>query len=102
MVDDLKNIHWLVPFKADNSHEVLNSNLASIRLRSGLFTLPFFNDHNVTFSENIYGIDEIECLFISKFAGNREDLLNTWIEIINFHRDNGKKIIFDYTDHHHH
>lgn len=96
----MKNIHWLVPYKINHNQEISNKNLASIRLRAGLFNLPCFNDFNVSFNENISDINEIDYLFIGKFAGNREDLLNTWIEIINLHRENGRKIIFDYTDHH--
>jgi len=69
-------------------------------LRAGLFNLSSFNNFTVSFNENISDIDEIDYLFVGKFAGNREDLVNTWVEIINLHRDNGKKIFFDYTDHH--
>jgi hypothetical protein len=96
----MKNIHWLVPYKINHNQDISNKNLASIRLRAGLFNLPCFNDFTVSFNENIYDIDEIDYLFVGKFAGNREDLVNTWVEIINLHRDNGKKIFFDYTDHH--
>ena len=96
----MKNIHWLVPYKINHNQDISNKNLASIRLRAGLFNLPCFNDFTVSFNENIYNIDEIDYLFVGKFAGNREDLVNTWVEIINLHRDNGKKIFFDYTDHH--
>ena len=96
----MKNIHWLVPYKINHNQDISNKNLASIRLRAGLFNLPCFNDFTVSFNENIYDIDEIDYLFVGKFAGNREDLVNTWVEIINLHRDNGEKIFFDYTDHH--
>lgn len=96
----MKNIHWLVPYKIKYNQEILNKNLASIRMRPGLFNLQCFNDFNVSFNENISDINRIDTLFVGKFAGNREDLLNPWIEIINSLRDNGKKIFFDYTDHH--
>jgi hypothetical protein len=96
----MKNIHWLVPYQINHKQDISNKNLASIRLRAGLFNLQTFNNFNVSFNENISDINEIDYLFVGKFAGNREDLFNTWIEIINFHRDNGKKIFFDYTDHH--
>src|SRR5210317_700319 len=96
----MKSIHWLVPYKINHNQDISNKNLASIRLRAGLFNLPCFNDFTVSFNENIYDIDEIDYLFVGKFAGNREDLVNTWVEIINLHRGNGKKIFFDYTDHH--
>ena len=96
----MKNIHWLVPYKINHNQDISNKNLASIRLRAGLFNLPSFNNFTVSFNENISDIDEIDYLFVGKFAGNREDLVNTWVEIINLHRDNGEKIFFDYTDHH--
>ena len=96
----MKNIHWLVPYKINHNQDISNKNLASIRLRAGLFNLSSFNNFTVSFNENISDIDEIDYLFVGKFAGNREDLVNTWVEIINLHRDNGKKIFFDYTDHH--
>ena len=96
----MKNIHWLVPYQINHNQDISNKNLASIRLRAGLFNLPSFNNFTVSFNENISDIDEIDYLFVGKFAGDREDLINTWIEIINLHRENGKKIFFDYTDHH--
>ena len=96
----MKNIHWLVPYQINHNQDISNKNLASIRLRAGLFNLPSFNNFTVSFNENISDIDEIDYLFVGKFAGNREDLVNTWVEIINLHRENGKKIFFDYTDHH--
>ena len=96
----MKSIHWLVPYQINHNQDISNKNLASIRLRAGLFNLPSFNNFTVSFNENISDIDEIDYLFVGKFAGNREDLVNTWIEIINLHRENGKKIFFDYTDHH--
>jgi len=96
----MKNIHWLVPYQINHNQDISNKNLASIRLRAGLFNLPSFNNFTVSFNENISDIDEIDYLFVGKFAGDREDLINTWIEIINLHRENCKKIFFDYTDHH--
>jgi len=96
----MKNIHWLVPYQINHNQDISNKNIASIRLRAGLFNLPSFNNFTVSFNQNISDIDEIDYLFVGKFASNREDLINTWIEIINLHRENGKKIFFDYTDHH--
>ena len=96
----MKSIHWLVPYQINHNQDISNKNLASIRLRAGLFNLLSFNNFTVSFNENISDINEIDYLFVGKFADNREDLVNTWIEIINLHRENGKKIFFDYTDHH--
>jgi hypothetical protein len=96
----MKSIHWLVPYKEIEPKDISLSNIASIRLRAGLFNLQTFNNFNVSFNENISDINEIDYLFVGKFIANREDLVNAWVEIINFHRNNGKKIFFDYTDHH--
>ena len=96
----MKSIHWLVPYQINHNQDISNKNIASIRLRAGLFNLHTFNIFNVSFNENISDINEIDYLFVGKFVDNREDLVNTWVEIINLHRDNGKKIFFDYTDHH--
>jgi len=96
----MKRIHWLVPYKINHNHEILNSNLASIRLRSALFNLPIFKDYKVTFSENINDIDELDYLFVGKISASREDLFNVWINYINSLRDKKTNIFFDYTDHH--
>ena len=96
----MKSIHWLVPYQINHNQDISNKNLASIRLRAGLFNHQIFNNFNISFDENISDINEIDFLFVGKFAGNRVDLLDPWIEIINLFRNNGKKIIFDYTDHH--
>ena len=96
----MKSIHWLVPHKVKEPKDILLSNIASIRLRTALFNLPFFNEYKLTINESIDDLDNIDYLFISKFPGNREDLLSNWFNIIDNHRKNSKKIFFDYTDHH--
>ena len=96
----MKNIHWLVPFKTNYNQEVLNSNIASIRLRSGLFNLPIFKDYKVIFSENINNTDDLDYLFVGKIGANREDLIELWLDYINLFREKNPNIFFDYTDHH--
>jgi len=96
----MKHIHWLVPYKIKDPIEISNVNLASIRLRSSIFNLSKFNEYKITINESIDDITNIDYLFVGKFAGNREDLLNSWLRIINLQRDAGKKLYFDYTDHH--
>jgi len=96
----MKNIHWLVPYKINHNQEILNSNLASIRLRSGLFTLPIFKDYKVIFCENINNVDNLDYLFVGKIGANREDLIDSWIDYINLFRKKNAGIFFDYTDHH--
>ena len=96
----MKNIHWLVPYKINHNQEILNSNIASIRLRSGLFTLPIFKDYKVIFCENINNVDNLDYLFVGKIGANREDLIDSWIDYINLFRKKNAGIFFDYTDHH--
>ena len=96
----MKKIHWLVPYQFIHNQDISNINMASIRLRAGLFNLRSFNNFTVSFNEHISEIDEIDYLFVGKIADNRKDLFKTWTEIISLHRDNDKKIFFDYTDHH--
>ena len=96
----MKNIHWLVPFKINQPDDVKNINIASIRIRAGLFMLPIFKGYDIAIDESISNIDNIDYLLIGKFAGNREDLLDRWYEYIKLQRSNGKTIYFDYTDDH--
>jgi hypothetical protein len=96
----MKSIHWLVPYKVKEPKDISLSNIASIRLRTALFNLPIFNEYKLTINESIDDLDNIDYLFVSKFPGNREDLITKWLELIENHRKNGRKIFFDYTDHH--
>ena len=96
----MKNIHWLVPHKVKEPKDISLSNIASIRLRTALFNLPIFNEYKLTINESIDDLDYIDYLFVSKFPSNREDLLTNWLNIIDNHKKNDKKIFFDYTDHH--
>ena len=96
----MKSIHWLVPHKLKELRDISLSNVASIRLRTSLFNLPIFSEYKVSINESIDDLDNIDYLFISKFPSNREDLLTNWLSLIDNHSKNGKKIFFDYTDHH--
>jgi hypothetical protein len=96
----MKSIHWLVPYKVKEPKDISLSNIASIRLRTALFNLPIFNEYKLSINESNDSLNDIDYLFISKLAHNREDLINNWLEIIDNQRSNSKKIFFDYTDHH--
>ena len=96
----MKSIHWLVPHKVKEPKDISISNLTSIRLRTSLFNLPIFCEYKITINESIDEINNIDYLFISKFSSKREDLITKWLELIENHRKNGRKIFFDYTDHH--
>tara|TARA_B100001093_G_scaffold425122_1_gene418526 strand:+ start:257 stop:1237 length:981 start_codon:yes stop_codon:yes gene_type:complete len=96
----MKHIHWLIPYKIYDKNKITNVNIASVRLRAGLFLHDLFKDFDVTFNEDISNINEIDILCVGKFAANRENLLEQWLNYINYLRKNKTKIIFDYTDHH--
>ena len=96
----MNNIHWLLPYKIEQLDEISKINIASARLRAGLFKLPTFNEYNVSFGESIKDFKNIDVLFIGKFAANREDLMDKWISYIDKIRKSGGKIFFDYTDNH--
>lgn len=96
----MKHIHWLIPYKLYDKNKITNVNIASLRLRAGLFLHDLFKNFDVTFNEDISNINEIDILFVGKFAANRQDLHEQWLNYINFLRKNNTKIFFDYTDHH--
>ena len=94
------HIHWLVPYTISNREDVSRMNLASARMRAGLFFLPTFKHFSVDLNELISDIESIDILCIGKFPSNRQDLFNIWINYINEYRDLGRKLFFDYTDNH--
>ena len=96
----MKNIHWLVPYKINQSDDIVKKNIASIRIRTGLFTLPIFKNYSITIDESISNSNNIDFLFIGKFPANRKDLFDKWSGYIKSQRDKGKVIYFDYTDSH--
>ncbi len=96
----MKNIHWLVPYKINHPDDIVKKNIASIRIRTGLFTLPIFKSYSLTIDESISNINNINFLFIGKFPGNRKDLFDKWSGYIKSQRGKGKIIYFDYTDSH--
>ncbi|QZP17602.1 hypothetical protein K6112_06155 [Methylophilales bacterium] len=96
----MKNIHWLVPQKVKDPDDISHSNLASVRLRAGLFNQSVFKNYKVNFNESISNFKEIDILFVGKFSANREDLFDKWLDYIEKLRKLGKKIYFDYTDNH--
>ncbi|MBT6014858.1 MAG: hypothetical protein HOG84_02870 [Nitrosomonadales bacterium] len=96
----MKHIHWLVPYKISNPEDIFKMNLASARLRSGLFFSPAFKKFSVNLNESISNLKSIDILLVGKFPENRQDLYKTWINYINKFRNLDKKIFFDYTDNH--
>jgi len=93
----MNNIHWLVPFKLNHPEEILKSDIASLRLRAGLFLLPIFDNYKLTINESISNIDDIDFLFIGKID-SRKELLYQWEQYISYYRNIGVKLFFDCTD----
>ena len=79
----MKNIHWLVPYKVSTLEAVSRMNLASARMRAGLFYLPAFKRYSVDLNELISDIESIDVLCVGKFPSNRQDLYKIWINYIN-------------------
>jgi len=96
----MKNIHWLVPYKINQLDDIFKQNIASIRIRAGLFTHPIFKSFSITMDESIPNIGNIDFLFIGAFPGDRKDLFDKWSGYIRSQREKGKFIYFDYKDNH--
>jgi hypothetical protein len=96
----MKNVHWLVPYKINQLDDVFKQNIASLRMRTGLFTHPIFKSYRITFDESISNINNINFLFISPLPENRKDLFDKWSGYIESERDKGKIIYFEYLDNH--
>ena len=73
----MKHIHWLVPYKISNPEDIFKMNLASARLRSGLFFSPAFKKFSVNLNESISNLKSIDILLVGKFPENRQDLYKT-------------------------
>ena len=96
----MKNIHWLVPYRINQLDDIFKKNIASIRIRTGLFTHPIFKSYRITIDESISNINSINFLFISPLPGDRQDLFDKWSGYIKSQRGKGTIIYFDYPDNH--
>jgi hypothetical protein len=92
-----KTIHWLIPYDNPSLDTVINSNLASIRLRLG--SLIRQKKLDVTFGNNIQ--NNPSALVIGKIGISRNNMReNLWINQIEEQKKMGTKILLDYTDDH--
>lgn len=92
-----KTIHWLVPYENPSVDTILNSNLASIRLRLGCLLRQ--RNYEVTFGNNIP--NKPYALVIGKIGASNSNIReNLWINQIAEQKNWGAKIILDYTDDH--
>ena len=93
----MKSIHWLVPYDSPSLDNILNSNLASIRLR--LACLLRNKNYEVTFGNNIQ--NNPSALVIGKIGISSNNMReNLWINQIEEQKKMGTKILLDYTDDH--
>ena len=90
-------IHWLLPFKIDNYSQLKKVNLASIRLRLGTF-IESIDDTSFEISAGEDIVNNPEVLVIGKLKSTNDQTIEYWLDKINLAKDNGVKIIIDYTD----
>lgn len=95
------SIAWLIPIPNCTLDAALKSNLASVRLRVALSAEKFIDKgYKVDFCDGEKNIIP-EILFIGKFNHSTDEArFNRWIKYINLCKENGTKIITDYTDNH--
>lgn len=95
------SITWLLPIPYCTLDTALKSNLASVRLRAALSAEKFTErGYKVNFCDGGENITP-EILFIGKFNHSTdEQRFNRWIDYINLCKNNGTRIIIDYTDNH--
>ena len=92
-----KTIHWLIPYDNPSLDTVINSNLASIRLRLG--SLIRQKKLDVTFGNNLQ--NNPSALVIGKIGTSSNNMReNLWVNQIEEQKRMGTKIVLDYTDDH--
>jgi hypothetical protein len=93
-------IHWLIPGNYKSVTDLHQSNVANVRMRAGLVA-KFASDIQIEFSAGDYVNKKADIIVIGKIGADcqhgREDL---WINQLSEVKNNYKKIILDYTDHH--
>ncbi len=92
-------IHWLLPFKIDDLSQIKEINLASVRLRLGAIIQNISDTSlEINVGENI--VNNPEVLVIGKLKSTNNQAIKFWLDKIKLAKDNGAKIIIDYTDNH--
>lgn len=92
-------IHWLLPFEIDHITQVKEVNLASVRLRLGSLIQNIDSRiFELTAGDEISNNTDI--LIIGKLKTLENQNFQFWIDKIKLAKQNGTKIIIDYTDNH--
>jgi len=96
-------IHWYLPLKLDHEQDLSSSALASIRLRAYPSILGLkAAGHAVSFGDSCDYQANVGAAIIGKLGAPDEvpQRQQSWSREILQLKQNGTKIIFDYTDHH--
>ena len=91
-------VHWLLPFNIGDVNQLKEVNLASIRLRLGTIIQNINSNVEISVGENIAISPDI--LIIGKLKSTSNKSIRFWIEKIKLAKQNGAKIVIDYTDNH--
>ena len=90
-------VHWLYPFKIENISQLKKVNLASIRLRLGSVLQNIdSSSFEISAGENVANNPDI--LIIGKLKSTNNESVQFWINKIRLAKQNGTKIVLDYTD----
>lgn len=95
----MTKIHWLIPFDNLTEDSIVNTNLASIRMRLGAAICSSKQTNfDISFGQNIIDPDFV---VIGKIGATNNSLReNLWLNQIAQQKKIGAKIILDYTDDH--
>lgn len=95
----LNSIHWLTAGKSsDNIELLLNSNLASVRMRAAVACQVFKNNKIKTFIGDSVAANT-ESIIVGK-TGTNEERIKYWLNQIESFKKKGVRIYLDYTDNH--
>jgi len=93
-------IHWLIPGNYKAVTDLHQSNLASVRMRAGLIA-KFASNIEIEFSAGDHINKKADVIVIGKIGADCQlGRDNLWINQLLAAKNNDKKIILDYTDHH--
>jgi len=90
-------VHWLLPFKLESIDQLKEANLASIRLRSGC-VIQNIAGSSIEISAGEEIANNPDAIIIGKLKSTNYKSVQFWIDKIQLAKQNGSKILFDYTD----
>lgn len=94
------HVHWLSPGQTQHLQELLSSNLASLRMRAGLFA-SHAHQSGLSFSSGEHINPDASTIVIGKIGGDCHlGRSEKWLKMLSERKKNGKLLVLDYTDHH--